>query len=165
MRSRIIAILAAFFIAAGLFSPAPAQASPYQGCPDQSICLYQAKNYQQNRWTSSLNNVFQHTNQCLNIPNAAWANGTPVSDNSASLVVNNSVVDSPWIFYNIYVHQWANCNSGGGYRLFQTGTVGLYDLTQYTYSGISGPQTLGMYHNITSIELIPRASVKSVEHR
>lgn len=145
-------ILTALAVSLLILAPAaPASAATIQGCPSQSICLYQAQNFAQDRWQTSLNNVYQHTNMCLNIPNAQWSNGTPVADNSASLVVNNNDAASPWIYYNVYVHNWANCNSGGGVRLFQPSVQQVGYLSAFPYdTGAS------MYHTITSIELIRR---------
>lgn len=131
----------------------PARAATVQGCPGQSLCLYQAQGFAQERWQTSLNNVYQHTNMCLNIPNAQWSNGTPVADNAGSLVVNNNDPASPWIYYNVYVHNWANCNGGGGYRLFQPSVQQVAYLSAMPYIPDTGQ---ALYHTITSVELIPR---------
>lgn len=150
--------LAAFLLSLGLalgigLTATPAQAAR-QGCPDQSICLYQNIGFAGQRWQTSITNVYYHTNNCLNIAPAQWSNGTPVGDNSAGLVVDNAVETSPWIHYNIYVHQWSNCNPDGGVKVFTGSAYEWGNLNNYFYTGT----TYTMYHSISSLELIVKGS-------
>jgi|SRR6185436_2628549 len=156
MKKRLALLFVAILATIGIATPAQAS-STWHGCPVSTVCLYQAQNYLQERWQSSLTNVYNSsygsTTQCLNLPPAQWSNGTPVYDNSGSMISNNDVVTSPWVNYNVYYFNWAGCNPGGGYGLFIGGTAdGSSTLSgNYPY-GAANPR----YHTITSIGLIPK---------
>ncbi|MET0416530.1 MAG: hypothetical protein ABW022_10975 [Actinoplanes sp.] len=161
MKNRFLAALAALFIALGIsVAPAsPAQAAFGGVCADNAVCLYQwtglGAEVAGNRWQSSFNNII-NSGGCLNITNAAkWANGTYVSDNSASLMyrVGNTSTYHP---YYITVFNWANCQTGGGSKgmgyLAPNTQYSLDNLNNYYYTFPQvGPHKL--YHTITSIEI------------
>lgn len=137
---------------------APVQAAPYLGCNDSSVCLTQARNFQQNMWQSSLNNVHLHTSggvsSCLNLAPATWANGTPVTDNSGSVIVNNRT-DAAWTQYNVYLFNWVNCNPGGGYDFYTGGS--LMSVPYLDQHFFIGAPSISEYHAFTSVGLIPKA--------
>jgi len=116
---RFIAVLAAFlFAAAGVVGVASPASASVLGCGADQVCLYQWLNFgapagaTNPGWKSSFHNLLsQH---CINLTNPAayWPNGTPVWDNSASLVVNGSGAygqQDGVSFYNSL-----NCNSNTG---------------------------------------------------
>jgi len=121
MRNKIITGLAALLLATAgmLFIASPAQASVL-GCPADTICLYQWINFgapagaTNPGWKSSFHNLVYGNAGCINLtdPAAYWPNGTPVWDNSGSLVVNGSGAygqQDGISFYNSL-----NCNSNTG---------------------------------------------------
>jgi hypothetical protein len=161
MKTRIAAVASVAILTVGL-AAAPAEAGTFEGCPINSFCLYQALGYAQNRWTTSLNNIYQHdTNgitSCMNIAPATWPNnGGAINDNSAG-VVNNNAEGLPWTGFDTYVFNWTNCNPDGGYQYFPGTTAGISgygDLRPIYYTGGCGCTE---YHAYTSIELIVHAS-------
>lgn len=131
-------------------------ATVYHNCAQYFICLYQWVNYGSGQWYSSFNNIYQHTNNCLTIPPATWPNGTNVSDNSGSIVVNGDTAGgNVWQHYTLYVFNWVNCNSDGGVDSFNlVGPSQIDDLSIAHYVNVP---SISLYHTITSIELIPTA--------
>jgi hypothetical protein len=93
----------------------PASASTQHGCADNTVCLYQAEEYQQDIWHSSFYNFSLHTNGCINMSPATWSNGTPVNDNSAGIVINPTNAQTD---LRVEWFDWVNCNDAG-----QTETV------------------------------------------
>lgn len=158
-------VLAAFavvisFALAGLTPAAPAQAVYAGTCATNSFCLYPWTGYGApaagDRWQTSYNNVINYHGGCINIGSATWDNGTPVADNSASLMFNTGS-GSTYAGYYIRVFNWANCNGGGGSKgLGYAGSNGyiyqLSNLDSYYYTDPQvGPYKL--YHTITSIQI------------
>jgi len=155
MRNKIrmaLAILATSALGV-LGMAAPAQASSWHNCPDDTICLYQWVNYgapagaANPGWKSSFHNLIYGNAGCINLtqPAAYWPNGTKVWDNSASLVVNGSGAygqQDGVSFYNSL-----NCNSSTGVTSVNanwlTGYSDLHDVPMgYGYYA---------YHTIASI--------------
>lgn len=115
---KISAAVAALALGAfGLAAPAAATGVYQRGCPPDSVCLYQWVGFSGPAgspipgWKSSFTNIASHLNSCLDlqVPLAEWANGTPVHDNSASIVVNGAGDISDKI--NIRVYDQAYCDS------------------------------------------------------
>lgn len=157
MIKRFLAFVSLLALATfGLASPA--QANAVHGCGsstvDNIICLYQNTNYGAGRWQSSFSNIYNHPNSCLNIPPAQWPNGTPVADNSWALVVNGDGSPSNvWSYYDVYIFNWANCNSDGGVDVFPgSGESSIPNLSCCYY--VNHPN-ISLRQTITSIELIP----------
>lgn len=149
MIRKAVATVAAFLLALLFLPSAPAQAASLHGCPDDTVCLYQWINYGADRWQSSFNNLMLHSLGCVNLtqPMAYWDNGTPVTDNSGSLVINNQNWGTA---YYVSVFNWANCNSGGGISSygFRVGDAAEPDLRNVPLGG-----GITAYHTITSIQL------------
>jgi hypothetical protein len=161
MRKRIAAILAALGLAigGGLAVATPAQAISVYDCASRSICLYQWTGYggpapegSAGRWQSSIQNIWNHANGCVNLtaPAAYWPNGDHVWDNSASAITND---DSQWDDYDVIFYNWANCagngSSGGFLAISLDGTTLLSNLNNY---GIAPGITA--YHTITSVQIV-----------
>jgi hypothetical protein len=161
MRTRFPALLAAALLAVGIgiVKPTPALAADGGKCSMNSFCLYQWRDFGAqvagDRWQSTLQNIYNHPNHCVNIPPAKWANGTSVADNSGSAQYNLDVDE--WGSAVITVYNWAGCNPGGGSYYFQNDrdTPGpgsgafYYNLNVYTYPRTS----ITLYHSITSISV------------
>lgn len=118
--------------------------SPYNGCPDYKVCLWQWVNFGGDRWESTLTNLWNVGCISLNNPVAYWDNGTLVNDNSGSMGFNNS--GGAWGNYRAYMYNWAYCNGGGGVTSENLGPG----------AAIYGGSLHGghwWYHKITSLEL------------
>lgn len=156
MRNKIIAFLASLaLIVGGVFVAAtPAQASVL-GCPSDTVCLYQWLNFgapagaPNPGWKSSFHNLVYGNAGCINLtqPAAYWANGTPLWDNSASLVVNGSGAygqQDSITFYNSL-----NCSAAtgetGGYNASKTSSESDLRNVPIGWNGQSA------YHTIASI--------------
>lgn len=149
---KISRIVAALVLALGILIAPAAPASAAGTCNSSSLCLFQATGFNQERWQTSFNNINGHFGACLNIPPAAWSNGTGVSDNTGSLIINNNVAGSEWQAYEVVVFNWVDCQQGGGWRAFGPGTI-------HTVSNLNGyyynykPAGPPLYHTITSVGL------------
>lgn len=161
MRNRILGALSALFLALGLSlaGATPAHAAFGGVTADNSISLYQwtglGAQVAGNRWQTSFSNVINNHGGCINIGAATWANGTPVADNSGSLMykIGNTSTYHP---YYVRVFNWANCNGGGGSKglgyLAPNYQYSLDDLNSYFYTSPQiGPYKL--FHTISSIEI------------
>jgi hypothetical protein len=158
MRTRLFALLATVLLAAGvsLSGATPALAAAGGTCSPNSFCLYQwtgcGAQVAGDRWQSSLYNIYNHPNHCLNIPPATWDNGTPVADNSGSLQwrVNQDL----WAGHTIVVYNWANCNQGGGWAFWVPESSGS-SYSNANLSSLTWIQTnITLYHTITSIAVL-----------
>jgi hypothetical protein len=154
VRVTLAALFAAMLGAVGFVQPA--QAAFGGICNGNAFCLYQWVGYgaqvEGNRWQSSYYNIVVNHGGCLNLGSATWANGTPVKNNSGSIMWKT--VDSGWEQYAITVFNWDNCNTSGeweviGYAGGALSQYGLDNLTQYDYSDSGSSMTL--YHTINSI--------------
>jgi hypothetical protein len=160
MRNKIWAALAAFAAMSlavfGFAAPAMATGGPYMNCAYLNVCLFQNINYNANQWHSSIANIDLHTNECLTIPPAQYADGNNVSDGSSSLVVNSDTANgNPWQYYTIYFFNWINCNSDGGVRAFpMTAITHIPSLYSWSYYNVP---SISMARTITSIEVIPNS--------
>lgn len=158
MRTRLFALLATALLAVGisLSGATPAMAAAGGTCNQNSICLYQWINFgaqiSGDRWQSSLYNINTHPNHCLNLSPAAWANGTPVNDNSGSLQwrINQDL----WVGHTIFIYNWVNCNNEGGFGFWgidsNHDSLSWADL-HYDHWALN---TIPLYHTITSIAVI-----------
>lgn len=155
-RLAFAAFLTTLAVMTGLSFGAPAQAAFGGICNGNAFCLYQWVGYgaqvEGNRWQSSYYNITVNHGGCLNLGNAAWANGTLVKNNSGSIMWKT--VDSGWEQYAITVFNWDNCNTSGeweviGYLGGALSQYGLDNLTNYDYSDSGSGMTL--YHTINSI--------------
>ena len=158
MLRRVLALFATavLSVTVGLFGAAPAQAAAGGACAQNAICLYQWVDYgaqvSGNRWQSSLQNIYDHPNHCLNLSPATWANGTPVNNNSGSLQWKTNSV---WWQYSIIgVYDSANCAGAGLSLGWQVDTVP----DQYNYNNLNNLKfynsSVPLYHNITSIQVL-----------
>jgi hypothetical protein len=156
MKTRILATLSALLLTLGLSlaGPAPAQAAFGGVCANNSFCLYQwtglGAQVANNRWQSSYNNIIGGDG-CLTLGSAAWANGTLVTDNSASIMWKTTV--SGYENYAITVFNWQGCNAAGPFKVI--GYLGsantqysLDNLNNYVYSNATQYK---LYHTISSI--------------
>ncbi|GIM97333.1 peptidase inhibitor family I36 protein [Paractinoplanes toevensis] len=155
MRTRLFALFATVLLGVGvsLSGAAPALAAAGGTCSANSFCLYQWTGFGAqvagDRWQTSLSNIYNHPNHCLNIAPATWDNGTAVADNSGSLQwrVNQDL----WVGRTIEVFNWVNCNPGGGWGFWFPESVG----SSYSNSNLSTlkwVQTdITLYHTITSV--------------
>jgi hypothetical protein len=116
MFKRIAAVLAAIVLAVGI-GATPARADTYHSCVSGSVCLYQWINFSgpngsAGRWQSSLGNIWYSWDGCLVIWPATWANGTPVSANSAGFVSNpgGQFAGADW---KVTFYTSGNCTTGG----------------------------------------------------
>ncbi len=152
---RVRLVLAALFV--GLLgvgaAASPAQAASGGACSLNSFCLYQWTDFgtqvANDRWQTSFANILGHSNRCINIPPATWANGTGVSDNSGSMAWYGSAT---WGTYSIAYFNWTNCQTGGGWGEtgYLTGGGNLSNLNSYVYP--TAP-SISLYHTITSIQI------------
>jgi len=151
--------LAALLAALGLsltLGATPSYASSVHGCPDGYVCLYQWLDYgapsgdANPGWKSTLTNLYYAPNSCINLtaPMAYWPNGTAVTDNSASFVVNDSGWGSGW---HVDVFDWVNCNYSGG--LASSNDFHLGDTLWPDLREIGIASGLYAYHRITSLRL------------
>ena len=155
MRTRLFALLATVLLAVGISLPfaGPALAAAGGTCSANAFCLYQWTNYGAlvagDRWQSSLYNIYNHPNHCLNIAPAQWDNGTAVADNSGSLQWR--VTQDLWVGRSIQVFNWVNCNPNGGWGYWYPSSVG----SSYGSPNLSGLTWIGaditLYHTITSV--------------
>jgi len=154
LRKKIVSLLAAIAIALGVgavTAPGIAQAALWHNCPYDTVCLYQWTNYgapagdANPGWKSSFGNI--RNQHCINLtqPAAYWPNGTPVWDNSASLIVGGSGAYAQTDYISFY--NSLNCNSG----------TGVTSLNANWVTGYSDLHTVPMgygytaYHTIASI--------------
>lgn len=151
-KSKILAAFAVLAVAVFGFA-GPAAASTTHGCPDDTLCLYQWTGYgapagaTNPGWKSSFYNLSIHPNGCINLFSPNWPNGTPVNNNSASLIVNGSGAYSGKVYVSVYNDE--NCIPNDGVASFNanwsTGTSDLHTLQ------ISASQNA--YHTITSVQI------------
>lgn len=158
MIRRILALLAAAILStAGVaVSPAPAAAlakvpvsaqSTLYGCADGTVCLYQWTTYGADRWSSTFSNFWNHPNGCINLTNTYWDNGTPVWDNSGSMIINGNSV---WYPVNVQIYNSVNCNSNTGVASFPAWEVlGVTNLINVPFGGANGKA----YHQIASVQV------------
>lgn len=115
--------------------------TPFGSCADDRVCLYQWVQLGGERWQSTISNIINNHNGCLNLSPATWSNGTPVNDNTAGHAITHS-----GIFPNriLSLYNYVNCpaNSAGG--RYAVGIHGNGSDVIGTYSG-------WMYHGVTSI--------------
>lgn len=144
-------------------SGSPVYANAVHACGsatvDNLICLYQNTNYGAGRWQSSFQNIYNHTNNCLTIGSGPkWPNGTAVDNNSWALVVNGDGSPSNvWSYYDIYIFNWAGCDSDGGVDVFPgSGQSSIPNLTCCYYVNQT---SIHLNKTISSIELIPHAAL------
>lgn len=95
------------------------------GCVDSAFCLYQWLNFGAGKWQTSYANILLHTNNCITITPAVWPNGTPVSDNSGSMISNGNSFWPADTYYGV-VYDSGNCNSGAGSAGWNTDRVNTY---------------------------------------
>lgn len=156
--SRVRLMLAAVFVGVlGVgVSASPANAAFGGLCAADAFCLYQwtglGAQVAGNRWQSSYDNFLLNHGGCINMAGATWANGTPVDNNSGSIMWRT--VSSGYTQYAITVFNWANCNTSGQWEVIgYLGSAGsqysLDNLTHYDYSD-SG-SSISLYHTISSV--------------
>lgn len=155
MRTRVSTLLATVLLAVGisLSGATPASAAAGGTCSENAFCLYQWVDYGAqvagDRWQSSLTNIYNHPEHCLNLAPATWDNGTAVNDNSGSLQwrVNQQL----WAGHTIEIYNWINCNPDGGFGFWTVPSAnssdGISNLT--TRQWVNNSITL--YHTVTSI--------------
>lgn len=154
----MLALAVASILGALSFGVAPAQAAFGGACAGNSFCLYQWKDLDGptagSRWQSSYTNIYNHSGHCLNIPAATWANGDPVSDNSASAMLTTNANGGAWSGYSITMFNWTNCNSAGQWKVLDylgdNTSDAWNDLAAIKYQYPSG-STMTLYHTVTSI--------------
>lgn len=162
MRRKIVAaVLAGLLGVLGLSGPA--QANNVNGCGsatvDNLICLFQNTNYAAGKWQSSFQNIYNHPNNCLTIGSGPkWPNGTAVDNNSWALVVNGDPSPtSAWSYYDLYIFNWAGCDSDGGVDVFPgNDQSSIPNLTCCFY--VNQP-SIHLNKTISSMELIPATFV------
>lgn len=130
LKGVLVALVA---MASMLTISSPASAADGGACAARSVCLYQWVGYGAqvagNRWQSSLTNIYNHTNGCLTLGSATWANGTPVSANSAGIRITG---DYSWDGWNIVLFDGNGC----------TGAV--------KHISLGGPYNVSDLHNIST---------------
>ena len=153
---RLAVVVAAAFTLTAAAGVAPAQAAFGGVCSGNAFCLYQwtglGAQVENDRWQSSYTNIINNHGGCINLAGATWDNGTPVNDNSGSLMWKT--VDSGYTQYAITVFNWTNCNTSGQWEVigYLGGALTMYSLDNlhdYHY-GDSG-SSIELYHTITSI--------------
>lgn len=156
LRLALASLFSILMIGAGISVASPAQAASGGTCSLNSFCLYQWNGFgaqvANDRWQTSFQNL---ANQgCINLGNAAWANGTLVRDNSASMAWYGS---SQWAGWTIGYHNWANCQDGGGWgnTTYLNVSGQLDPLSGLTYPSAQGTN-ISLYHTITSISILRR---------
>lgn len=158
LRLAIASFISALMLAAGFTVATPAQAAFGGLCSANSFCLYQwtglGAQVENNRWQSSYGNFIGHSGGCIDLSGPTWANGTPVNNNSGSLMWRTTV--GGWEQYAITVFNWANCNTAGQWEVIgylgSAGSQFSYDnLSNYDYSDSGSAITL--YHTISSISI------------
>lgn len=111
-----------------------------------SLCLYQWVNFGAAKWCSTFANFWNNPNNCITITPATWPNGTPVSDNSGSLIANGNG-DYDGVHYSGDVYDSGNCNA-------QAGVAGFPAHFYYQVSNLQNlllaPSTTA-YHRISSV--------------
>lgn len=132
------------------------KSSPLYGCGVEAVCLYQWINYGGDRWQSSIYNLASSPNNCINLtsPMAYWDNGTKVTDNSGSMVING------WGFWpnsTIGFYNWVNCqySSGPGAPGVASGYTSYQQQVEPNLSLVPiGNSGFTAYHTITSIKML-----------
>jgi hypothetical protein len=135
-------------LALGL-TPGVANASTVNGCAEDAVCLFQWINYGGDKWQSSFYNISIHGGQCLNILPATWSNGTAVTNNSASMVVNGSGAYSQSVSVSLYIN--ANCQytAGGGVASYNAN----WATSRSNLSNVAVGGGANAYHNYESISI------------
>ena len=159
MRTRLFALFASALLAAGISvsGATPAHAAFGGTCAENSFCLYQWVDFgtqiPDDRWQTSLYNISIHQQRCLNIAPINWNNGTPVNDNSASMVIR--VNGATWANHTIEVFNWVNCNPDGGYDYFTaTSTDWSYTVSNLNNLLYLRASDIHLYHTITSVAVL-----------
>jgi len=158
LKRAFAALAASIVVGFGLAATAtPAQAAFGGYCAADAFCAYQwtglGAQVEGDRWQSTYFNFTVAHDGCINLAGATWDNGTPVNDNTGSLMWYTQ--SSGYTQYAITVFNWANCNTSGqwkviGYLGAAGSTFNMDNLNNYTYQSPAG-STLKLYHTITSI--------------
>lgn len=117
------------------------------GCANNTVCLYQWITYGGGRWSSTFANFWNHTNDCINLQSATWANtGASVSDNSASMIING-VGTYPATRYAT-IHNFDDCLNSQISSYPGDRVTGITNLSSVPFGGGTGQNA---YHNIASV--------------